>query len=120
MRVAAHTVLGDIRVIAIDQKLDAGATPDGTPSKPATTVTLEVTGEQAERVVVAGRIGKLSLVVRSAEASNVSENPNHVTWGSDVSPAMAAAPLPNAPNAETLNSTVRVHRGSADAKEFHF
>ena len=113
-RVAAHTVLNDIRVIAIDQKLVEGATPDGATSKPAATVTLEVSADQAERVVVAGRIGRLSLVVRSAEAGGQVDTPDHVTWGGDVSPALNNQPSTG------LNTTIRIYRGSADAKEFRF
>ena len=113
-RVAAHTILNDIRVIAIDQKLVEGGSQDGTANKPAATVTLEVAAEQAERVVVAGKIGRLSLVVRSAEAGSDVESPDHVTWGGDVSPALNDQPttIPNA--------TIRIYRGSADAKEFRF
>ncbi len=113
-RVAAHTVLSDIRVIAIDQKLVEGAIPDAANSKPATTVTVEVSGDQAERIVVAGRIGKLSLAVRSAETGAQVENSDHVTWGSDVSPAL------NDTHSTDLSTTIRVYRGSADAKEFRF
>jgi pilus assembly protein CpaB len=113
-RVAAHTVLNDIRVIAIDQKLVEGATPEGANSKPAATVTLEVAAEQAERVVVAGRIGRLSLVVRAAEAGTEIEAPNHVTWAGDVSPALGTQPAPR------QSTTIRVYRGSTDAKEFRF
>jgi len=116
-RVAAHTVLSDIRVIANDQTLVEGATADGASTKPATTVTLEVTGEQAERIVVAGRIGKLSLVVRSAEAGGEPDPNNRVTWGGDVSPDLSEAkPAPSA----TTSPTIRIYRGSADAKEFGF
>lgn len=112
-RVAAHVVLNDIRVIAIDQKLVAPEGPDSG-GKPAATVTLEVAGDQAERVVVAGRIGRLSLVVRSAEPGGVEAASDHVTWGGDVSPALEHA----APS--TANRTIRVYRGDADAKEFRF
>ncbi len=113
-RVAAHTVLDNIRVIAIDQKLGEGASPDATNTKPASTVTLEVSAEQAERIVVATRIGKLSLVVRSAEAGGVPEAADHVIWGGDVSPALNNGPAP------TDNKVIRVYRGGADAKEFRF
>ncbi len=113
-RVAAHTVLNDIRVIAIDQKLVEGATPEGASTKPAATVTLEVTAEQAERVVVAGKIGRLSLIVRAAEAGTQVEAPDHVTWAGDVSPALGHQAGP------PVSPIIRVHRGSADAKEFRF
>jgi len=62
-RVAAETVLQNARVIAIDRLLVQGAVA-GTPEpQGASTVTLEVTAEQAERVQVAARIGRLSLTV---------------------------------------------------------
>jgi len=113
-RVAAHTVLSDIRVIAIDQKLAEGASPDGTGIKPAATVTLEVSSLQSERVAVAARIGRLSLVVRSTEPGQPETTEDHVTWGGDVSPALTVGA------AQPSVETIRVYRGSADAKEFHF
>ena len=65
-RVAAETVLSDVRVIAIDQQLVQGAEANASDDQ-ARTVTFEVTQEQAERVSVAIRLGRLSLSVRSAE-----------------------------------------------------
>ena len=58
---AAETVLGDVRVLAVDQVLD-----DQT-NKPllAKTVTFEVTPKEAEIVRVAARLGSLSLTLRS-------------------------------------------------------
>src|SRR5580658_918351 len=88
-RASAETVLGDVRVIAIDQQLMEGAT--GTPTEQGTThtVTLEVTEEQAERVALAARLGHLSLIVRSAEtADNTPVKIPITTWGGDVSPAL--------------------------------
>jgi pilus assembly protein CpaB len=112
-RVAAQIVLSDIRVIAIDQRMVEGEGPESG-SKPAATVTIEVASEQAERVVVAGRIGRLSLLVRSAEAGPDVDSAHHVTWGGDVSSALQNAP-PSSPT-----RTIRIYRGSGDAKEFHF
>jgi pilus assembly protein CpaB len=66
-RIAGETVLRDARVIAIDQILVQGAQPDGPDLRAPKTVTLELTGGDAERVQVAGRIGRLSLALRSAE-----------------------------------------------------
>jgi len=64
---AAETVLHDVRVIGIDQKLDS---KDGE-ALVAHTATFEVTPKQSEMIAVAAEIGKLSLSLRSlATASN--------------------------------------------------
>lgn len=116
-RVAAETVLTDVRVIAIDQQLVQGAAP-GSSEQPARTVTLEVDREQAERVSVATRLGPLSLAVRSADTTQgkpVIGTPKGTVWASDVSSALgqdATAPAVTHP--------VHVFSGAADGKEFHF
>jgi len=114
-RVAAETVLSDARVIAIDQQLVQGAEATSS-STQARTVTLEVTQEQAARVSVAVRLGRLSLAVRSADAATgpqLAAAPG-TTWAVDVSPALGA----EAPAA--TQSTIKVFPGSAEAKEFKF
>jgi pilus assembly protein CpaB len=58
---AAETVLHNVRVIAVDQKLDS---KNGEPLV-AHTATLEVTPKQSEMIAVATEIGKLSLSLRS-------------------------------------------------------
>ena len=62
-RVSGETVLHDVRVLAIDRQLIQGATSESPESQAARTVTLEVTPADAERVVVATRLGHLSLSV---------------------------------------------------------
>lgn len=69
-RVVAETVLTLIRVIAVDQQIAQGVpaeTPAGTAVHVASTVTLQVTPEQANRVAVAERLGQLLLTVRPIE-----------------------------------------------------
>lgn len=121
-RLAAETVLSNIRVIAVDQRLVQGAAADASAPKGARTVTLEVTQAQAERVSVAERLGHLSLVVRSAEqtaaaapASGRHSSKEDITWAGDVSPALKL----NNPDRGTPN-TVRVFQGASEGKEFHF
>lgn len=115
-RVAALTVLGDIRVIAIDQQLVQGAAPGAENTKPAATVTLEVTPVQAERIAVATRLGSLSLVVRSADPQQpqTADDDARTVWGSDVAPAMGAEPP------RTDRRPIRIFQGTTDAKEFRF
>jgi pilus assembly protein CpaB len=118
-RIAAETVLTDVRVIAIDQQLAQGATPGSTENKPAATVTLEVTTSLAERVEVATRLGRLSLVVRAASNEDAhatvgASAGTGITWASDVSPALGSATTASLPN------IVHVYRGSADGQEYHF
>ncbi len=72
-RIAAETVLNNVRVIAIDQQLVQGAAPGSAESKLAATVTLEVAPPEAERVSVAARLGRLSLSVRAARRADGSD-----------------------------------------------
>lgn len=141
-KVAAETVLSDARVIAVDQQIVQGQSPDG--AAPPTnrtdrTATLEVTAAQAERVLVAGRLGKLSLSVLAADRgadgaaiaasalgaparlapaatapSSVRPIGAGVTWAGDVSPALGSG------TARTAPSKVQVFPGGGDTKEFHF
>jgi pilus assembly protein CpaB len=114
-RIAAETVLSDVRVIAIDQQIMQGVAPDGTEGK-GRTVTMEVTSAQAERVSVATRIGRLSLAVRSADHAlpTLPSGPPETTWASDVSPALRADV------AQGTHRVLRVYQGLTDSKEFRF
>ncbi len=63
-RKAAESVLRDLRVLAVDQKLDNKAGE----AVVAQRVTLEVTPKQSEIIAVASEMGKLSLSLRSLVA----------------------------------------------------
>jgi len=117
-RVAGETVLPDIRVIAIDQALVQGAMGDGPEgNRQVRTVTLEVTPKQAERVAVATRLGRLSLIVRSASGTEpVPEAGPAITWGGDVSPALRAG----RGAAEAPPQTLQIFQGAAKREEFRF
>jgi pilus assembly protein CpaB len=117
-RVAGETVLPDVRVIAIDQALVQGALGDGAESgRTVRTVTLEVTQRQAERVAVATRLGRLSLIVRSATGAEAQgESVPAITWGGDVSPALRAGRGAAAAPAQTL----QIFQGAAKREEFRF
>src|SRR5712671_6627791 len=58
---ASETVLHDVRVLAVDQKLDS----KGGDAIVAHTATLEVSPKQSEVIAVASEMGKLSLSLRS-------------------------------------------------------
>ena len=121
-RVAAETVLADVRVIAIDQLLARGVAPSNEGGAAAgRTVTLEVTTSQAEHIAVANRLGKLSLAVRSADSTETMQAAQaaaiQTTWGGDVSPALGR---PTPPAAKDGGAMVRLFQGAADGKEFRF
>ncbi len=98
-REVAETVLVDVRVIAVDQSLNAVArvapverrvgSPE--PQLPKT-VSLEVSPRQAETLLVASQLGRLGVSVRALEGSGVptvaSAGNVGPTWASDVSPAL--------------------------------
>lgn len=114
-RVAADTILSNARVIAIDQQLMQGAAPAGGDSQ-ARTVTLEVTGDQAQRVSVAMRLGRLSLSVRASDVSSgdPSADGGGSVYARDVSSALGG----DAP-AVTVK-LIRVYQGAGEAKEYKY
>ncbi|WPB83917.1 Flp pilus assembly protein CpaB [Sediminicoccus rosea] len=91
-RVIGETVLADARVVAVDQQLTQGAGAEGAPSRVARTITLEVRAEQAERVAVASRLGRIALTVRSSETPEAeAASPARSIFGADVSQALSAS-----------------------------
>ena len=68
---ASETVLRDVRVIAVDQKLDS----KGNEALVAHTATLEVTPKQSEIIAVASDMGKLSLSLRSLAVDPEEKSP---------------------------------------------
>jgi len=119
----SETVLRDIRVIAIDQKLDA---KPGEANGNLRTATLEVTPKQSEIIALATDMGKLSLSLRSlvpgpgelkqenadltadAQSTPLSET---YTVDSDISPLLRS---PNKPNGGALD-TVTILRGGQNS-----
>lgn len=118
-RTGARTLLSDVRVIAIDQRLVQGAAPDS--GQIGRTATLEVNPEQAELVAVAAHIGTLSLTLRSADpgpgdkATLAEAGHAPMTWASDVSPSLNPSS-----NQEAASRTLKVFQGTGDGKEFKF
>ena len=140
-RTFGETVLKDLRVIAVDQQLARGASPDAA-TQGNRTVTLEVLPAAAERIAVAVRLGKIALAVRAAVRSQLSDlvgleparspasgltqvsayanasalanGPSPAIWGQDVSPALAQGRRTGA------GGTVHVFQGAASDKEYKF
>ncbi|GGF19553.1 Flp pilus assembly protein CpaB [Aliidongia dinghuensis] len=113
-RSVAETIAQDVRVLAIDQQLQAKATQSGPEGKLAQTVTLEVDPQQAEKIVVAGKLGDLSLTIRSLEPAANAGTPaaagNSPIWAEDVSPALRRLIPPQKPPA--VARAVVVYRGA--------
>jgi pilus assembly protein CpaB len=91
-RSAAETIAQNIRVLAIDQQLQAKASPTGE-GKLAQTVTLEVSPEQVQQVVVAAKLGELSLTIRSLQPGDDRGTGGKLetVWSDEVSPALKEA-----------------------------
>jgi pilus assembly protein CpaB len=94
-RSVSETVVESLRVLAIDA---ADTKPTGGSTVFGRTVTLEVTPQQAEKISVATELGKLSLMLRSNNASRAasswaSESAKtgsvEPIWAGDVSPALS-------------------------------
>jgi pilus assembly protein CpaB len=83
--VTSEAVLSNMRIIAVDQEMAQGAPSNGDAAgKLAAIVTLQATTDQAERLAVASRLGRLSLAIRSAADDEKTEGTDAVT-NADVS-----------------------------------
>ncbi|MGG5807653.1 Flp pilus assembly protein CpaB [Falsiroseomonas sp. CW058] len=94
-RVIGETILSDVRVIAVDQQFTQGAGgAEAGPSRIARTVTIEVAPDQAERVAVAVRLGRIALTIRAIEGAGPAGVPSAPpVFGADVSPALGRSGL---------------------------
>lgn len=133
-RISAHTVLSNVRVVAVDSQLVSAPNRNAAASLDAQnrTVTLEVDEEQAQRVSVGMRLGRLSVSVRASStlAGNAkTEAKREATFAQDVLPDLVAKPAP-APVAPVVvaapappppaDPPMRVFSGPGEAKEFKF
>lgn len=120
-RQASETVLRDIRIIAMDQRLDARA---GEAPQVAKTATLEVTPKQAEIIMLAAEMGKLSLALRSLQEAadpdgtqaRGQDNEPSFTRDSNVSRLLTGPSAPAAaaaPDGSNTGTTITILRGTA-------
>ncbi len=108
--VSSETVLTDIRVIAVDQQLMQGASPEDHPQGDTKTITLEVSTEDAKRLAIALKLGKLSVSVRSASTPiTLTKSTPPVTWAGDVSQSLAGE------RAAPESTTLLIYRGAQTA-----
>ena len=85
--ITSETVLENVRVIAVDQDIAQGAPTDGggLAGKLVSTVTIQATPVQAERLAVATHLGHLSLAMRSVANSPTGNGAAPAVSGADVS-----------------------------------
>jgi pilus assembly protein CpaB len=116
-RSVSETIVTNVRVLAIDQRLQE-ASPDPKVQIPIPrTVTLEVLPKQAEMINVAVQLGTLSLALRSVplDAEPVTANGPPVketvesTWADDVSPALKPPKQPT-----VVRQTTVMHGGKTE------
>lgn len=124
-QIVAETVLTNLRVLAIDQQLVHVTTPADDKTPALSTITVEVSPSDAERLAVALRLGKIAFVVRPTVSLSTAQQPLpmlaagtpvHATgsiWAGDVMHSL------NQTTAQSPSS-VHVFDGGESDKEFHF
>ena len=99
-RHVSETVLGDVRVVGVDQTLSDERKTDKKDIVAPKTATLEVTAKQAEVVSVAADLGVLSLSLRSLGRPGgdaAPAEPTH-TWDSEAAKGLLAGPPSDRPH----------------------
>lgn len=121
-RVAGEAVLTAARVIAVDRHLVQGMQPGAVGDSlrdTNRTVTIEVSPEQATRLAVATRLGRLSLALRAAGTALEESIAQRPVWGGDVSGAFAPSGPASAASAGT-GARIRVFGGPGRVEEIQF
>ncbi len=114
-QVISETFIEDVRVLAVDQQLN---NPENKAIL-AKTVTVQVTPAQAERVAVAGELGKISLALRSAISDAKPEQEQASGEDADTMDIIDATLQENATTSDDLNDSgsmaprIRVIRGDS-------
>lgn len=91
-QIVGETVLRDLRIIAVDQRMSGSKAPSDIDLAAETpkTITLEVSERNAEKMLVAAELGNVGVAVRSLESSAAAKtSQSSAVWASDVSPALA-------------------------------
>jgi pilus assembly protein CpaB len=122
-RVAGEAVLSAARVIAVDRHLVQGVQPGAVGDAlrdTNRTVTIEVTPDQATRIAVATRLGRLSLALRAAGTAVEERIEQRPVWGGDVSGAFAPASMGAAGATTATGARIRVFGGPGRVEEIQF
>ncbi len=116
VRFAAETVLQNVKLLAIDQTLtrETGSKEKEAPkaSTVGKTATVEVTPEDAEKLILAGQMGKLSLILRGVATTT---DPRGSDYTTDVETSAVLGRLVGRgkKNADAMNEPPRVQDGGA-------
>jgi pilus assembly protein CpaB len=122
VKYATETVMRNVKVLAIDQKL--GRSAEEGPADVGKTATLEVSPSDAERLLNAAKLGDLTLVLRSmvVEGSmqdeiDAFEDPFNFTTDVATSRAISALHTTSSLYGGGSDNTVRVNRGGTISQE---
>ncbi|WP_442753906.1 Flp pilus assembly protein CpaB [Methylocystis sp. JAN1] len=109
----SDVLLHNVKVLAIDQQ----AAERQEKAQVVKAVTLEVTAEQGQKLILAGGAGTLSLILREAGGGKVAEAARRVTMtdlGYSEAPKASDTPSEPSEGAASARSKVRILRGAKD------
>lgn len=120
LRHVAETILENVKLLAIDQTItrEGGKDEKEAPKSVGKTATIEATPEQAEILILAGQMGKMSLVLRSIGKKEGDTREGEFTSDMKVSNALNSLlgrrkgkATPQEPRPTVGGGTVTVNRG---------
>ncbi|MCE0745308.1 Flp pilus assembly protein CpaB [Acetobacter sicerae] len=81
---SVKTLLRNVHVVAVDQHLVRGQGPTTASTQSARTVVLELNAEDAQKLALAEKIGRLTLTLRSMTKSSEDVSSTGATWNDDI------------------------------------
>jgi pilus assembly protein CpaB len=106
--VTSETVLTNVRVLAVDQDIAQGAPTNATAAgRLVSTVTIQASADQAERLAVATHLGHLSLAVRSVEDERAAGATGTTVSSDEISSALSRASISGGTRVQVIQGDQR-------------
>ncbi|NHN89696.1 Flp pilus assembly protein CpaB [Acetobacter conturbans] len=107
---AVKTLLHNVRVVAVDQHLVRGKGPAAA-NQNAKTVVLELLPDEAQKLALAEKIGKIVLTLRSLSQVSADHLPSDALWNDDIFEAQVKEKKVNPPQDTNQKTMIRVFNG---------
>ncbi|TCS34836.1 pilus assembly protein CpaB [Acetobacter aceti NBRC 14818] len=114
---SVKTLLQNVHVVAVDQHLVRGQGPTAGTTQSARTVVLELNAEDAQKLALAEKVGRLTLTLRSMTKASEDALSAGSTWNDDIFESKVKEKKVKERDAAEIESSLHVFNGLTEVKD---